>query len=244
MILKTIVPWGIQDTEINIGLDEYVEHKNPIFDKEYWWKIGRPTLFDLEESLKGEKEDVEDNNPLDEEGNICVHWFWDIRTGELKKDMFKTINSFPIGSKTYKTICIHWSNKIFIVDFENKKSFPGCEKWTSGHINSIESFWNREIIIFWWSDNIVCMDNNGKYLWKRCLSIKKIKYGNIDILVFTWRVNPDYDVNDLRTYNSYLWSDDKRYQPKHKETEEWEILFFSQVKNSLKEKKIISLDMD
>ena len=177
MILKTIVPWGIQDKEINTWLDEYTEHKNPVFNREYGRKIGWPTLFDLEELLKGEKEDIEDNNPLDEEGNICVDWFWDIRTNKLKKDMFKTINSFPIWSKTYKTICIYWSNNTFIVDFENRKSFPGCEKWISSHINTIESFGNREILTFGWFDDVVCIDNNGKRIWKECLSVKKIKYG-------------------------------------------------------------------
>ena len=51
-------------------------------------------------------EDFEDNTPLDEKGNLCVERFWNFKTGKIEKDMFKVINTFQVGDKSYKTIFV------------------------------------------------------------------------------------------------------------------------------------------
>lgn len=227
------------DTEIQEWINEYHEHKNPVFDKERWCKISWPTLFALQKNLEPKLEDFEDNIPLDEEWNLCVEWFWDFRTGEIKKDMFKIIDTFDLGKKTYKTIYIPWSHVQFVVDFENRKSFPWLEKWAPRSIKSVDSFWDKEIVIYWWYDDIICLDNDGKQIWDTCVDIKKIKYWNIDILEFKSRINPDYDVNDLRTKVSYLWSDGKQYKPKYQQINDVGVASFEEISNIINAKKKI-----
>lgn len=222
------------DPEIKEWIAEYIDHKNPVFDKEWWDKINGPTLFDLNESLKGEKEDYEDNTPLDEEDNLCVDWFFDFKTGKLKEETFTIQRSFKVKNKTYRLISINKSNKTFIVDFENKVNFPWMEKWAKRYISSIESFGNKEIIIFSWFDNKICIDNKGNQIWKEYVWINKIAYGKIDILELIGRAIPE-DNNSLETWRTYLWSDGKRYKPKFSEVEGWSITSFEVIPEQPKE---------
>jgi len=207
-----MLPMGNRhDAEIEEGLQEYFDHKNPVFGKEHWRQVGWPTLFDLRVNLEKKLEDFEDNTPLDEEGNLCVERFWDRRTGKIKKDMFRVTSTFPVGKKTYSIIYVPWSNAQFIVDFGNKKGFPWMEKWLPKMAKSIDSFWDKEIVIFGGFDDVKCIANDGKQIWDEYVDIKKIPYWKIDILEFTSRANPD-EPDDLRTKKSYLWSDGKRYK--------------------------------
>lgn len=233
---------GKRDHEIEEGLQEYFEHKNPIIDPERG-QISWPTLFSIlhTESL----EDFDDNSPLDEEGNLCVEWLRDWKTGKLRKEIFGKIRTYKVWEKTYDTIRVIWSNAVFIVDFENRKNFPWCEKWLPGGISSVDSFWDKEIIIFGRSDDYVCIDSDGKQIGETCVKIQKIKYWNIDILEFSSRINPDYEVNDLRTKKSYLWSNGNFYQPLIQQKGDTKFVSFKKIPNILKkptEPKIINIE--
>jgi hypothetical protein len=120
--------------------------------------------------------------------------------------MFKVIKRYQIWKNIYKIIFVEWSNRMFIVDFENRVSFPWLEKWVMS-VDMVDSFWDREIIVFWWCDDTVCIDNNGRQITQDCSAIEKAKYWNIDILELT-----QYDYDSEKEKYSYLWSDGKRYQ--------------------------------
>ncbi len=231
----------INNNEIQEGLQEYFDHKNTKTDPERGFKIWGPTLFDIEETLKEETENFEDNNPLDEEWNICIGRLRDFKTGKIKNDMFKKLTNYNIGDKTYTTIIVPWSNRTFVVDFKNKKGFPWLGKWIKKYVSCIDSFWDREIIIFGWFDDFKCIDSTWKRIGKTCVNIEKIKYWNIDILEFKSRINPDYEANDLRTKKEYFGSDWKWYEPKTQEIDNVWVMTFQEIWNMIK--NIVSIDI-
>jgi hypothetical protein len=163
--------------------------------------------------MKWDEEPVEDTTPFDEDGDICVEWFFDLQ-GRLRKECFQEIKKHVLESCTYSQIYLPDSetNKIFIIDFANKKCFPMLPKGTSKGIDEIVNFGKQEVVIYEWGlDNIICIWSDGKQIGEDCLQIEKFQNGKIDILWFRKRVNPDGD--DMRTYREYLGSDGLQYEP-------------------------------
>lgn len=198
--------------DIESGIQEYYEFQNPIFDEEWWCRLST-TLFDI---IVGSKEEdaviAENDSPVDAEWYLSIDFLWDIKTGKINKDMFKIVRTYNIKDKTYNLILVPWSNKIFVVDFKNRKVFPWFEKWLSD-VSYVGLFWDKEIIIFESSDeDVKCIDNTWEQIGKDSVSIKKLEYWKIDILEFISRRYPDRDHEDI--VKSYLWSDGKQYKPK------------------------------
>lgn len=234
--------------EIDFVKQEFYEYKNPIYDKERWFKLNE-TIFDTEEHLKqtldGKQDNLEDNSPVDEDWYVNIHRFFDPITGKLDKDYFKTIKTHSLGNKIYHEVYVPNTEcrKQFLLDFANKKCFSALPKWTSHIIQQIDTFWWKDILILhWWMDETHCITWDGKQIWDKCLNIKKIKYGNIDILEFKSRINPNYEVNDLRTKFSYLWSDGFMYKRTETPTKDWTITVFEKITNELKELKTIIVE--
>jgi hypothetical protein len=191
----------------------------------------------LKEILNENNENLEDNSPIDEDWYVNVHRFFDPITGKLYKDYFKTIKEHSLGNRIYHEVYVPNTDckKRFLLDFANKKYFSVLPKWTSHRIQQIDTFWWKEIVVLYrWFDETHCIIGDGKQIWDKCLDIKKIKYGNIDILEFKSRVNPNYGMNDFRIRFSYLWSDGFMYEKIERPTKDWTITIFEKITNEVK----------
>ncbi|MEI8091890.1 MAG: hypothetical protein WCG98_06860 [bacterium] len=73
-------------------------------------------------------ETFNDDNPLDDDGEISVERFFDFKTGDLKKNPFTHIWTYVVHGKAYKVINIPDSTRTFVIDLDNKECFRGLEK--------------------------------------------------------------------------------------------------------------------
>lgn len=209
---------GNPDKEILEGINDYENFKHPkIIHTEYGDYTVSDTVFAVEQSLrqtlKWDEEPIEETTPFDDEGDVCPERFFDLN-GKLRKESFKEIQKHTLGNSTYSEIYLPNSEtqKIFLIDFTNKKCFSALPKGTSKHVDYIASFGEQEIVVFHSFDEVICLGSEGKQIGIPCVEIKKFENGKIDILWFRkWR-NPNYEVNDLRTYREYLGSDGCEYQ--------------------------------
>lgn len=210
------------EPEIKIGLHEYDLYKNPeIVYTEYGDYIRENSIMQIEETMRKSwewsSEPLEDTTPFDDEGDVCVERFFDLN-GKLKSDVFKELRKFEVEGNTYQYIYLPYSetNKSFLIDFRRKKVFPALSKGlgASAYINDVVKFGNQEAVILSGGiDTTRCIGEDGKQIGEECIDIEKYKNGKIDILGFRKRVNPDYSVNDMRTYREYIGSDGLQYDP-------------------------------
>lgn len=220
--------------EIQEAQQELHEYKNPVIHKE-WGRISANTVFDIGRTLN--QEDFEDNSPVDEDEDLNIERFFDFKTGKLLPNYFVALKKHIIWDKTYQTVYVPNTDPkgfYFLIDFANKKNFPGLPKGTSGHIKKVGSFWWKEVVILSrWMDEVWCIGSDKKQIWDKCLEINLIKYGDVDILEFANYLQQDYSINDFRTRSAYLGSDGFNYKKVRNSEKAGEFLFEKIIKKEI-----------
>lgn len=205
------------DPDIIGAVKEFHLHQNSIFkhDDDSGKTQTSQTMFDL---LKRDKnEDILPMDlPLNDNWSINVYALFDIETWQLRTDLFDTKKVYHVWNKTYTYIQVHSvkKNPFFLVDLDNKVSFPGLQKWFAWRLEGVAMFGDNEILIWeaWWWDTTFCKYDIWKTLVEDASFVNIIPWWlwTIDLLkVRKYDCYRDYDMT------FYLWSDGNKYQKNH-----------------------------